>query len=100
MFGKRVQSNAVQYARVANKRYCMKISLQDPNKNPKKTIKLARELSDLVTYCKSVAFQDFQYSSENRKYIDCALLQRKAAVFIKRSLACYDSVTSDSDLCN
>ncbi|KXJ09691.1 Inactive phospholipase C-like protein 2 [Exaiptasia diaphana] len=40
---------------------------QDLNKNPKKTIKLARELSDLVTYCKSVAFQDFQHTAENRK---------------------------------
>ncbi|XP_068708108.1 inactive phospholipase C-like protein 1 [Montipora foliosa] len=41
--------------------------VKDPNKKPKKTIKLARELSDLVTYCKAVAFQDFQYSSENQK---------------------------------
>ncbi|XP_067055342.1 inactive phospholipase C-like protein 1 [Acropora muricata] len=42
--------------------------VKDPNKKPKKTIKLARELSDLVTYCKSVAFQDFHHSSENQKY--------------------------------
>lgn len=41
--------------------------VKDPSKKPKKTIKLARELSDLVTYCKSVAFQDFQYSSENQR---------------------------------
>lgn len=40
---------------------------KDPNKKPKKTTKLARELSDLVTYCKSVAFQDFQNSTENQK---------------------------------
>lgn len=44
--------------------------MQDPNKKPQKTTKLIRELSDLVTYCKSVAFQDFQYSSENRKQIN------------------------------
>lgn len=42
--------------------------MKDPNKKPKKTTKLIRELSDLVTYCKSVAFQDFQYSSENQKF--------------------------------
>ncbi|XP_031575010.1 inactive phospholipase C-like protein 1 isoform X2 [Actinia tenebrosa] len=40
----------------------------DVNKNPKKTIKLARELSNLVTYCKSVAFKDFQYTSENQQF--------------------------------
>ena len=41
--------------------------LQENTPRTKKTIKLARELSDLVTYCKSVAFNDFQQSSENRK---------------------------------
>lgn len=41
--------------------------VKDSDKKAKKTIKLARELSDLVTYCKSVAFQDFQHSAENQK---------------------------------
>ncbi|PFX30571.1 Inactive phospholipase C-like protein 1 [Stylophora pistillata] len=42
--------------------------VKDPNQKTKRTTKLARELSDLVTCCKSVAFQDFQYSSENQKF--------------------------------
>ena len=36
-------------------------------KTTKKTIKLSKELSDLVTCCKSVRFDSFSRSAENRK---------------------------------
>ena len=37
-------------------------------KATKKTIKLSKELSDLVTCCKSVRFENFANSAEDRKY--------------------------------
>lgn len=46
---------------------CRFFIFQENIPKPKKKIKLARELSDLVTYCKSVAFHDFLQSAENRK---------------------------------
>ncbi|XP_032219310.2 inactive phospholipase C-like protein 2 isoform X2 [Nematostella vectensis] len=51
----------------------------DANKNPRKTTKLARELSDLVSLCKSVTFQDFQYSADNQKFWELCSLNEALA---------------------
>eukprot|EP00795_Rhopilema_esculentum_P013079 gene13079-3863_t len=43
-------------------------NLKQGESTPHKTIKLAKELSDLVNICKSVSFRSFQQSFENQKY--------------------------------
>lgn len=48
---------------------------------PKRTIRMCRELSDLVTLCQSVQFVDFQYSVKNQKYWEvCNFSEAKARI--------------------
>lgn len=54
-----------------------------------KRIKLARELSDLVNYCKSTRFVDFQTSARKRKILpSCAHTQCINMFFSYKVYAC------------
>ncbi|XP_028399821.1 inactive phospholipase C-like protein 2 [Dendronephthya gigantea] len=59
---------------------------KDDNKTAKKTIKLSKELSDLVTYCTSVRFESFANSAENQKYWEMSSLGETTA---KKQITAY-----------
>ncbi|KAI7792763.1 1-phosphatidylinositol 4,5-bisphosphate phosphodiesterase delta-1a isoform X2 [Triplophysa rosa] len=63
---------------------------EKPKDQKSKKIKLAKELSDLVIYCKSVHFSSFDHSKENQAFYEMASFKESKAVnFAENSATAY-----------
>ncbi|XP_052451825.1 1-phosphatidylinositol 4,5-bisphosphate phosphodiesterase delta-1a isoform X1 [Carassius gibelio] len=60
---------------------------QKPKENSSKKIKLAKELSDLVIYCKSVHFSNFEDSRDNQAFYEMASFKESKAMNLAENSA-------------
>ncbi|KAA8580732.1 hypothetical protein FQN60_013690 [Etheostoma spectabile] len=64
---------------------CKEDSIKDQPK--KSTIKLAKALSDVVVYCKSVHFKDFEHSKENHAFYEMSSFKESKALNLAETSA-------------
>ncbi|XP_059380612.1 1-phosphatidylinositol 4,5-bisphosphate phosphodiesterase delta-1a isoform X1 [Carassius carassius] len=60
---------------------------QKPKEKGSKKIKLAKELSDLVIYCKSVHFSNFEHSRDNQAFYEMASFKESKAMNLAENSA-------------
>uniref|UniRef100_A0A8C1KAL0 Phosphoinositide phospholipase C n=1 Tax=Cyprinus carpio TaxID=7962 RepID=A0A8C1KAL0_CYPCA len=61
--------------------------LKEAEQKPKEKIKLAKELSDLVIYCKSVHFSNFEHSRDNQAFYEMASFKESKAMNLAENSA-------------
>ncbi|XP_043082402.1 1-phosphatidylinositol 4,5-bisphosphate phosphodiesterase delta-1a isoform X2 [Puntigrus tetrazona] len=65
----------------------LKEAEQKPKEKSSKKIQLAKELSDLVIYCKSVHFSNFEHSRDNQAFYEMASFKESKAINLAESSA-------------
>ncbi|KTF87135.1 hypothetical protein cypCar_00041143, partial [Cyprinus carpio] len=65
----------------------LKEAEQKPKEKSSKKIKLAKELSDLVIYCKSVHFSNFEHSRDNQAFYEMASFKESKAMNLAENSA-------------
>uniref|UniRef100_A0A672R5X9 Phosphoinositide phospholipase C n=1 Tax=Sinocyclocheilus grahami TaxID=75366 RepID=A0A672R5X9_SINGR len=61
--------------------------LKEAEQKPKEKIKLAKELSDMVIYCKSVHFSTFEHSRDNHNFYEMASFKESKAMNLAENSA-------------
>ncbi|XP_061876650.1 1-phosphatidylinositol 4,5-bisphosphate phosphodiesterase delta-1a isoform X2 [Entelurus aequoreus] len=77
--GKRLNNPAMEEDTVSEEDEAAEVESEQEAKRKKSKIKLAKELSDMVVYCKSVHFNGFEHARDNLKFYEMSSFKESKA---------------------